>query len=188
MITALFAALTLTVAPAEVPKTEELVLVRVDPTRLVARNLGDEDRLLLFASADRTKLVSRYLHSGESLRLDFPRRALEGVWIEVLDATGAEWTTTGALQLSIGQFDSAWTMFCSPPEASGQVHNLSNPARRELRSVDSLLPDKAQPFFGMHAALAREHSEPTHVPGPKPTPPTPGDDPPELEKDPLPPL
>lgn len=188
MITALFAALTLTAAPAEVPNSEELVLVRVEPTRLVARNLGAEDRLVLFANADRTKLVHRRLRAGESLRLDFPRRALEGAWIEVLDAEGDEWSTTGALQLMSGSLDVAWTLFCAPPESAGQVHGLANHARRALESDGSLMPAKAKAFFHDKTALQLEQSAPTHVPGPKPTPPTPGDDPPELEKDPLPPL
>ncbi|MCA8980303.1 MAG: hypothetical protein H6831_02430 [Planctomycetes bacterium] len=187
MITAVLAALTLTAAPVEAP-AEELVLVRVEPTRLVARNLGDEDRLLLFASADRTKFVGRRLRAGESLRLDFPRRALDGAWLEVLDTVGDEWTTTGALRLSTGELDCSWTMFCSPPEAQGQIHGPTGEARRVLEAAPSLLPAKAQPFFGDGAALRAEHAAPTHVPGPKPTPPTPDDDPPELEKDPLPPL
>jgi len=188
MITAILTALTLTAAPAQAAQVEELVLVRVEPTRLVARNLGEEERLVLFASADRTKLVSRRLRAGESLRLDFPRRALDGAWIEVLDAAGDEWSTTGALRLSTGQADVAWTLFCSPPEAAGQVHSLTDDGRRALEPSGSLLPAKAQAFFQARTTLQLEHAGPTHVPGPKPTPPIPDDDPPELEKDPLPPL
>jgi len=187
MITALLTALTLTTAPAPAVAAtpEELVLVRVEATRLIARNLGHEDRVLLFASADRTKLVSRRLRAGQSLRLDYPRRALDGAWLEVLDTVGEQWTTTGALSLSPGTGDQAWTLFLSPPAAQSQAHGPHGSERVDVAAAQSLLPIKAQPFFQVRAL---EHSEPTHVPGPKPSPPTPGDTPPELEKDPLPPL
>jgi len=190
MITAVLATLTLTTAPApaEASMPTELVLVRVESTRLVARNLGLEDRVLLFANADRTKVISRPLRAGESLRFDYPRHALDGAWLEVLDAEGEEWTTTGALSLPTLDGDFAWTLFLSPPNALAQAHGPVASERNELTASESLLPAKAQPFFQARAALSSENNESTHVPGPKPSPPTPGDTPPELEKDPLPPL
>lgn len=187
MITAaLVATLTLAPTPAE---PEELVLVRVEPTRLVARNLGSEERLLFFAHEDRLQVVGHRLRAGESLRLEYPRRALDGVSLEVVDAAGAEWSTTGALSLAMEPTSRAWSLYCTPPSVASQRHGLAGTAREELAPTDSLLPDKALRFFRADAATSvHDAAAATHVPGPKPGPPKPGDTPPDLEKDPLPPL
>ncbi len=187
MITAaLVATLTVAATPAE---PEDLVLVRVEPTRLVARNLGREERLLFFADEDRLQVVGHRLRAGESLRLEYPRHALDGVSLEVVDAAGAEWSTTGALPLATHPTSRAWSLYCTPPRVESQRHGLAGGAREALTPTDSLLPAKALRFFRDEpAAAAREALSPTHVPGPKPGPPKPGDTPPDLEKDPLPPL
>lgn len=185
MITAVLAALATAAAPADAPP-QELVLVRVEPTRLVARNLGTQDRVLLFAASDGVDApVGRRLRAGQSLRLDYPRRGLEGVHLEVLDLEGPVWSTTGALPLAPGRGERARTLFCTPPSALAQTHGTNATPREELAPSESLLPAKAQPLFQRASTAA---AGPAHVPGPKPTPPKPRDTPPELEKDPLPPL
>lgn len=148
--------------------------VHLEETRLVAVNRSLEPFVLVLASPGRRNLVARTVAPGATVVASHPPRALTGLWLEVLCAPDGRLATSGGLALD----GRAQTLHFGPREETSMAGGLPVHAERDLARGPSFLPEHAAPT----------QVPPLHVPIPAPKDKPPGDTPPPVEKEPLPPV
>lgn len=159
--------------------------IRVTATKFTARNYSGVDQVLLFESSG--KLIWRTMAPGCDLEWNFPTQQLLGVRLEVASWNDGAWRRTGTFALddvAASGIDALWIQ-----------GDLSRTAWSEIGSA-LFLEDTGVSLFpptlpgGSSAGTDDEAMllAPTHVPIVIPSDVEPGDAPPVIDPDPLPPV
>lgn len=148
------------------------VLVIVEDTRLIAISRSLEAVVLVLASPARGAVVARTLAPGATLETHHPPLGLAGLTLEVLAAPGGRLTSSGRLVLDGSTLALGIQASLT---AAGDPRLTVAGDRAVVQRAGSL------PFPGAAA-------QPLHVPIPSPDDKPPGNTPPPMEDEPLPPV
>ncbi len=146
------------------------VLVVLEETRLVAISRSPEPFVLVLASPGRGPMVARTLAAGTRLESQHPPFSLAGLTLEILVAPGGRLASSGRLVLD-GSPLTLGVEVSTTAEGVARLHVASD--KRAAQGPGSL------PF---------PSAAPLHVPIPSPSDKPPGDFPPPIENEPLPPV